>query len=500
MRDNSTLKLLQANCHRSNDTVMKHLFSESGVRECDIIAVQEPEIFTWMEPMGIHSQTLGGGFHALLRPTPTASGEDARKTQPRVAFFVNRRIDPKAWSIRHLSRDLSTLTLTTDAFTVHIHNIYLPGKFGAPDDDHAQRARDCSDGIAKLRYTISQTATGQHLVVGDFNLHHPLWSTNQRASVQDTDTDDLISAMGDSGIDLLTERGVTTFEGPVFGRTVRSTLDLTWASTPLANRLVGCAPQQQWWHGADHVPILTTVDVTAPKTEVRERRDWRATDWELWIKALERNCNWEPDDELISAEMVDTAVSQVMDAVEAALAETVPVHKQCSRSFPSYTAKLAPLKRRLKRARRHWQRTRDEAFHREFSELRHELCRQSKRAGRTAHRERVEEATQSIDSFWRLAKWARNQGVPQSSYTPTLRVGDSEFITTEEKARCFKTALFPPAPPADLSDIDQYSYPTAIKAPETISDGEIEHAIHHATLYNAPGPSGVPNAVWKRAI
>ena len=53
-----------------------------------------------------------------------------------------------------------------------------------------------------------------------------------------------------------------------------------------------------------------------------------------------------------------------------------------------------------------------------------------------------------------LPKWACNRWVPWLSHTPTLCVGDSEFVTTEEKAWCLKTALFLLAPNTNLSDID----------------------------------------------
>ncbi|KAJ5761315.1 reverse transcriptase [Penicillium odoratum] len=200
---------------------MKHLFGEEGVRKCDILAIQEPEIFNWMEPeMGVHSQTLGGRFHTLLRPTPTAVREEAARTQPRVCFFVSKGINPKSWSIRHHSRDASTLTVETGAGQLHVHNIYLPGKFNDPE-----RTQEVKEGLAALCVALRGYHSGQHVVVGDFNLHHPLWSTIQQAQLPDDDADDLIRIMGDFGLDLLTEKGTVTFEGPVYGNIVPASKD-----------------------------------------------------------------------------------------------------------------------------------------------------------------------------------------------------------------------------------------------------------------------------------
>ncbi|KAJ5927720.1 hypothetical protein N7466_006676 [Penicillium verhagenii] len=403
-----TLKILQANCRKSNDTVAKHLFGEEGVRKCDILAIQEPEIFHWMEPeMGVHSQTLGGRFHTLLRPTPTASREEAYKTQPRVCFFVSKTIDPKTWSVKHHSRDVSTLTLDLGAVgKLHVHNIYLRGKFG----NDAALAREAKQGLATLRTALGACAVGQHVVVGDFNLHHPLWSTIAQAQIADDDADDLIRMMGDFGLDLLTECGAVTFEGPVFGHDVQSTLDLTWAAASLADRVVRCTPCRDWWYAADHVPVLTEFDLRASRAETRERQDWRATDWEAWRKAFQSHVKqWnlkDPSWTLDSTAKIDAAVALVMDAVRTTSSEdTVPVRSVCpGRSYPTYSAALAPVRQDVRRARRRWQQSRNEEDHEAFRVLRHKLGRESKKQGRQAHRDRVEEATASIDGFWRLAK------------------------------------------------------------------------------------------------
>ena len=119
------------------------------------------------------------------------------------------------------------------------------------------------------------------------------------------------------------------------------------------------------------------------------------------------------------------------------------------------------------------------------------------------HRDRVEEAATSLTRFWNLAKWARTRGVPRSTHTPTLYTEDNSVITkhvtTEEKARYLKKALFPPAPDADLSDIQGYHYPAELPM-QGITPQEIERAVQKSTPYNAPGPRGVPNAAWKHSL
>lgn len=228
------------------------------------------------------------------------------------------------------------------------------------------------------------------------------------------------------------------------------------------------------------------------------------TDWETWERELRAHCaRWEQWT-LSSPEQVDTAAEQVLEGIMAVSEDTVPKKKICLHSRPGYSPQLAPLKQAVKRARRWWRMADDDADWERFRQARHDLGRASRRISRQAHRDRVEEAATSLDMFWRLAKWARIRGVPRSSHTPSLRTTDNsgtitEHTTTEDKARCLKQALFPPASDADLSDIDDYHYPTELPMPE-ITPWEIERAILKATPFNAPGPKGVPNAAWKHSL
>lgn len=110
----------------------------------------------------------------------------------------------------------------------------------------------------------------------------------------------------------------------------------------------------------------------------------------------------------------------------------------------------------------------------------------------------MEAATKSIGDFWKLSRWARNT-TPRAAHTPTLREGDREYVTAEEKADILRDVVFPPAPTADLSDLEGYDYPVAVKAP-LITSGEVVHAIQRSASYKAPGPDGIPNAALKKAI
>ena len=107
------------------------------------------------------------------------------------------------------------------------------------------RAATAKATLQVVRRLLRNSGAGQHVVVGDFNLHHPLWSQTTQSQQEDEDAEDLISIMGDRDMQLLTQRGAITYEGLVYGNHVETTLDLTWASRSLAERCTRCTTQRQ---------------------------------------------------------------------------------------------------------------------------------------------------------------------------------------------------------------------------------------------------------------
>ena len=78
------------------------------------------------------------------------------------------------------------------------------------------------------------------------------------------------------------------------------------------------------------------------------------------------------------------------------------------------------------------------------------------KALKTAHRERVETASESIEGLWKVAKWAKNSS-PRSSYVPPLRNQDGNLEDgIEGKVDVLKGTFFPEPPEADLTDLDGY--------------------------------------------
>lgn len=257
-RDTSQLRILQANYHQSKNQMIIYLFSKKQVQEYKILAIQELEIYYQIElVIGTYSQSLGSRFYILLRPIPTTTLVETRELQPYIYFFVSKQLDPKTWSVRYYSRDLSTLTFTTSASIIYIYNIYLPGKVGSKGDSSGSKV---STGLAILR-AILATNSGQYIIISDFNLYYLLQLVILQSQYFDNDTKSLIYIIGDYRLNLLIPRGIVTFEGPIFSNIVRSTIDFIQASPLLTSQLIRYILQRQWQYSTNYIPILTEFDI-----------------------------------------------------------------------------------------------------------------------------------------------------------------------------------------------------------------------------------------------
>ena len=76
------------------------------------------------------------------------------------------------------------------------------------------------------------------------------------------------------------------------------------------------------------------------------------------------------------------------------------------------------------------------------------------------HRDRVEEAAQSLEKLWKLASWAKTRGSVAPRVTPAIQHPTTEHEVTEpaDKATLFRDAFFPAPPAADLTDIQDAEY------------------------------------------
>lgn len=165
MNQTNTLSILQYNVRKSRDTVMATLLRDPKVSEIDVLAIQEP----WRNPyMATTHHPAKDMFHLCYPP------DDSDARPARVCFFVNKRLDHNKWQFDVHSRNACSLTIEMQGETpmqrqIGIHNVYNPVR-GSEERESVLPA------INRLLETAAAARiTTEHMVLGDFNLHHSVW-------------------------------------------------------------------------------------------------------------------------------------------------------------------------------------------------------------------------------------------------------------------------------------------------------------------------------------
>jgi exonuclease III len=151
----SALRILQYNVNKLRNKVLAALLEDQRLKTYDVIAIQEP----WRNPFD--SQTYNprdSGFHLI----------NLKRADSRVSIYINKDISENIWIETVHSPDLLTVSLRCAGeqhAAVNIHNIYNP----PPPSHNEEREKGT---LLYLQQALRMAGT--HIVVGDFNLHHPL--------------------------------------------------------------------------------------------------------------------------------------------------------------------------------------------------------------------------------------------------------------------------------------------------------------------------------------
>ena len=144
---NKQLQIFQYNVNRSRDTVMAQFLRDPEVLRADIIAIQEP----WRNPYSDTTHHPAYGSHQLLYPTADNTGD----RRARVALYISRKINSRAWKHTVYSADCQELELHLHGRKLRIFTIYNPG----PWDTDRTGTVDLLNRVVPSRGITSSSAT-----------------------------------------------------------------------------------------------------------------------------------------------------------------------------------------------------------------------------------------------------------------------------------------------------------------------------------------------------
>ncbi|KAK9445095.1 hypothetical protein VB005_01558 [Metarhizium brunneum] len=460
------------NVRKSREIVLDSLFRLPKVLEYDLLAIQEP----WRNPFKATT------YHPLKTHFHLVYLEDA---STRVCFYINKRIDSGTWSVSYISNDIIRLSIRNphSGKNTDIFNVY--------NEVTTNTLTILAETLAKMEQPLTQT-----VVLGDFNLHHPLWSIQRRIRYGPS-AQRLITIIEDFQLELLTEPGTPTHRW----KDGESTIDLTFATEDLTRHVTHCKIDGGLDCDSDHLPIDTALDWEWKAATVTRKRLWSKTKIPILRQIVKDRLHQNYDGmEPKNEGDIDALVSSIVKALNAGIDASTPWSNPCSRSIAGFDQECKDICTEVQQLRRRWQQTRQDDDYEAYRQARNKKGRHIQKLLRNSHRQRVEEASSAKNGLWKLVKWAKNRQDISPACTPALAKPDGTLVhRPEEKAELLRQAFFPPPCQADLSDISGYQYPPSIECPD-ITLPEIEKAMRRAAPNKAPGADGIINGVLHQTL
>lgn len=192
-------------------TVMMPLLEEADIKEIDVLAIQKP-CYTKQTKSSYNPST--SMFHLVYKG----------KKDTRVCFYINKKLDIEMWEVFYSSKDFCLLKLnicneaTTNSKTniIWVHNVYSL----SPESYTFLTSQSFLPAVE-----IALKEPGDHILLGDFNLHHPSWNNLGRHTYHAL-ANRLIAIIEDKDLELILPKNTVTWRS----RGYQSMIDLIFTS------------------------------------------------------------------------------------------------------------------------------------------------------------------------------------------------------------------------------------------------------------------------------
>ena len=448
---------------------MSPLLADSRIASYDLIALQEP----WQNP------------HCNRTYCPSASGflpvyDDKQR---RSCFLINRRLDPTTWSVEYPSSDLAVFCLQVEDCTVWVYNIYNPPPGSYSIDQH-------DTPISLLPDLISRD--GDHLLLGDFNLHHPMWCSPRNPTAHKA-ADRLIDLILSYDLALASPKGGVTWEA----RGQSSTIDLTFLSPRLREQIVRCEIREDLDFGADHYPISTSLLLRTIQVSPVPRRSWKRMD----LEAVQAGAVYLPKPPaLTTPDRLDHYVQGLTQAIQHLIDQTVPWAKPSSYGQPWWTKEVQDVVKE-ERTLRQKLRISQDYDNQQLQTVTQRKARTIRKAKQRSFRTMVQEACEG-NGLWRMANWGRTtQGSYILPVMPPLATDSGIATSLPDKVQALRQRFYPIVE-ADLTDVTDTRFEdSSFLDPLTISQvadsQEVLNLLRTRRANKAPGNDSIPNDFLK---
>ena len=346
-----------------------------------------------------------------------------------------------------------------------------------------------------------------HMVwLGDFNRHHPLWEDEANEHLFDSEANitPLIDLLYKHDMTLALPKGIPTFQ-TCAGNWTRP--DGVWRNHTPNDPIIRCDTVAAIRPPlANHLPIITILDLPLPRVSAPGSLDFRNGDWaDINSKLKARLEERSPAARLRSKEEFLAKVDSVISIIKEVLGEELTETKPSPFSRRWWTKELTNLKRaqnRLSSKSYKLREVRDHPVHQEYKVAVNKF-KETMIAIRKQHwMDWLESATQK--DIYTANKYLTSEPTDYSSARiPPLGSNTDGVPGLAEdnvsKAAELAKSFFPPPPETSSVPVD-FNYPEPLRGIRFHTKARIRQVIKSLSPFKAPGPDKIPNMVYMRCI
>lgn len=252
----------------------------------------------------------------------------------RTCFYITKKLATTSWNVEYHNPDFQTLRLKTeDLRVIHVYNIYNPGGSTAKDEGP----------VIELRQWLEIHPQNEHIVAGDFNLHHPAWG-GVEVYREERGSDTLLRIVEAHQMEQLLTPGTITYSDKGHS----STIDLVLATPLLTESLIVCQTKS-YQFASDHYPIETIFNLNTTAQRTGQLRQFKKTNANILFQAMTQELNSHSSWLARTKEEADQSFEQLLGAINRSIEKAVPIAKICERSMPGFNEECKEAVRRVKR-------------------------------------------------------------------------------------------------------------------------------------------------------
>jgi hypothetical protein len=300
------LTLLQYNVNKSRDKVLIGLLEDPKIARIDILAIQEP----WRNPDNQEGYNPRNSPFYLIETT---------SERTRTAIYVNKRILKSQISEIYKEKDLISLKISTIREDIYIHNLYI--------EPLSHSIKDIPPILSTLKGLLEKNK-GSHIILGDFNLHYPLWNSSTYDKHHYI-ADNLLDIVSEIGASLHTPKGLATRNCQRGTHHEKTTIDLLFSNLEGIESIPRISEDLE--QGSDHLPIETVFRIGESRENPSPRitkRLWNRLDREVFLSIFDRETSYLPTLPLVSRESIDYYIDLLTKAIEKAIDKAVPLVRE----------------------------------------------------------------------------------------------------------------------------------------------------------------------------